>query len=295
MTALKKYSRLESSAYWKETQSSEERSVIISVGKTSLIISNYNDDPITHWSLNSIKLVDYKNGEAVFSPNIGDQEKLIVTDAEMIKSLQLFIETKNEKRTSNYVFLFVAVIALITLAISFFPFAKAKLQHLTLSVVSEIHETQIAQSLLQAHLPEIGPICQSDQSDKILKSMVDLAGIDGFTLKLTVLKNQKLDAIHLPGGILLISEKFLRDSTGPAEIFNLISRESKVFSNRVPLKKLISNQSLPDLLAFLLGLSDEFVSTNIETFKAEKVYGPSNSNNFLKDFTWMTLTNICLS
>ena len=101
MTALKKYSRLESSAYWKETQSSEERSVIISVGKTSLIISNYNDDPITHWSLNSIKLVDYKNGEAVFSPNIGDQEKLIVTDAEMIKSLQLFIETKNEKRKTK--------------------------------------------------------------------------------------------------------------------------------------------------------------------------------------------------
>ena len=295
MTALKQYSRLESTASWQKNQSEEQRRVLISVGKTSLIISNFDDEPITHWSLNSIKLVDYNNGEAVFSPNIGDQEKLFIRDTEMIASLQLFIETKKRSRRKNPLFIVMPAIAFLIIIITLFPLAEIKLRQLTLSVISETHEAQIAQNMLQKHLSLSGPVCQSAQSDQILKSLVNLAGTDRVKLKLIIVQNQSYDVIHLPAGLLLLSEEFLRELNGPGKIFTLISEESKTYSNRGPLKKLVSDQSLSDISTFLLGLSRELAPPKTDNFIVDTAFISSNSKHFMSDFTWVTLTNSCLS
>ena len=57
MTAIKKFSRLEAKAVWKENDDTPPRSVIISFGKSSIIISNENAFPLDHWSFNTIVMI----------------------------------------------------------------------------------------------------------------------------------------------------------------------------------------------------------------------------------------------
>ena len=67
MTALKKYARLESSGLWKESKNASFIEVLITFGKTSLILSDYKDNPLTHWSLTAIKLASRNQDEAMFA------------------------------------------------------------------------------------------------------------------------------------------------------------------------------------------------------------------------------------
>ena len=57
MTAIKKYARLEASGLWKESKKCDFIEVLITFGKTSVVLSDYKDTPLTHWSLAAIKLV----------------------------------------------------------------------------------------------------------------------------------------------------------------------------------------------------------------------------------------------
>jgi hypothetical protein len=67
MTAIKKYTRLEASGFWQESTKSQQIDVLITFGKTSIVLSDYKDNPLTHWSLAAIKLVSRNKFEAIFS------------------------------------------------------------------------------------------------------------------------------------------------------------------------------------------------------------------------------------
>ena len=49
MTALSKYQRLEASAIWRDSISGQRRDVIVSLGDASLVITDKNERPLTHW------------------------------------------------------------------------------------------------------------------------------------------------------------------------------------------------------------------------------------------------------
>ena len=101
MTAIKKYSRLESSGLWKESETSEFTDVLIAFGKTSIILSDYKDNPITHWSLAAIRLGSKDNGEAFYSPDFENGEHLRVNDPNMINALLLFINQEETHPKKN--------------------------------------------------------------------------------------------------------------------------------------------------------------------------------------------------
>ena len=60
-------------------------------------------------------------------------------------------------------------------------------------------------------------------------------------------------------------------------------------------KKLVSDQSLSDISTFLLGLSRELATSKTDNFIVDTAFISSNSKHFMSDFTWVTLTNSCLS
>ena len=101
MTALKKYARLESSGLWKESKNSGFIEVLISFGKTSLILSDYKENPLTHWSLAAIKLGSRNQDEAIFCTGFDNEESLLIKDKHMIDSLLLFINTEDRKYKTN--------------------------------------------------------------------------------------------------------------------------------------------------------------------------------------------------
>ena len=69
MTALSKYQRLEASALWRDSISGQRRDVIVSLGDASLVITDKNERPLTHWSLAAVQRANPGAMPAVFHPD----------------------------------------------------------------------------------------------------------------------------------------------------------------------------------------------------------------------------------
>ena len=100
MTAIKKFSRLEAKAVWIEKDDTPPRSVIISFGKSSIIISNENAFPLDHWSFNTIVMISKNKENTIFSQGSNRSEKLIIEDIEMINAIILICNLKTQTNWS---------------------------------------------------------------------------------------------------------------------------------------------------------------------------------------------------
>ena len=116
MTALKKYARLEASGLWTESSETKPVDVLITFGKTSIILSDYKDNPLTHWSLAAIKLVSRNDTEAIFSADFDNSERLRVDDVEMIEALILFINSdeKQPQRVNIPFYLILSAVVIVS-------------------------------------------------------------------------------------------------------------------------------------------------------------------------------------
>ena len=61
MTALTQYQRLEATGIWRKSAEAQRIDVIISIGESSLVITDINEKPLAHWSLAAlaVKPVSY--------------------------------------------------------------------------------------------------------------------------------------------------------------------------------------------------------------------------------------------
>jgi hypothetical protein len=82
MTALQKYIRLEATGQWRESKGQGPREVLVSFGKATLVLSDFKDRPLTHWSLAAIGVVGTGPG-VTYALDAGAEETLEIDDAEM--------------------------------------------------------------------------------------------------------------------------------------------------------------------------------------------------------------------
>ena len=54
-TVLEKYQRLEAEGVWRPDPDVQRRDVIVSIGEATLILSDLNENALTHWSLPAVK------------------------------------------------------------------------------------------------------------------------------------------------------------------------------------------------------------------------------------------------
>lgn len=87
MTALDRYIRLEAAGRWRESRDADWREVLISFGNATLVLSSFDEDPLTHWSLAATERIAFDEGVAVYAPDAGTDEVLEVRDADMIQAI----------------------------------------------------------------------------------------------------------------------------------------------------------------------------------------------------------------
>jgi hypothetical protein len=295
MTAIKKYTRLEANGFWKESAKSDQIEVLITFGKTSIILLDYKDNPLTHWSLSAIKLVSRNQDEVIFSTDLENGESLIITDASMIDSFLLFI-TKDEKTPKGSKFLYYFIItSLMILTTLFVLFLPSKIRSSTESIISQAHESQLVEPFIDNHIKKYGSVCSSPQTKKILKSILTAMTNVPSNLTLKIVRYQKINALHLPGGTILVSNTFLKNSSNERNLVELIEQELLKASNRKPLEKLINEQNLFLLVKFILGFETDLPVKKISSFLVETGSFPVDKISQLDDFSWVALKNICLN
>jgi hypothetical protein len=87
MTAIDKYLRLEALGLWREREAAPPREVVVSFGRSTLVLSGLDDRPLGHWALAGIAAVGRDGDATVYAMTPGGEETLAIRDREMVAAI----------------------------------------------------------------------------------------------------------------------------------------------------------------------------------------------------------------
>ena len=100
---------------------------------------------------------------------------------------------------------------------------------------------------------------------------------------------------HLPSGKLLISRKFLENSSNGKELLQLLKNELPRAIERKPLKTLINQQTAFQLIKFIIGFDPKLSIKELNDFLRPLPKSTPKQIEKLDDFSWVALQNACLN
>ncbi len=238
MTALNQYDRLEASGLWRATPDDQRREVIVSIGDATLIISDMRDQALTHWSLAAIERANSGNSPAIFFPD-GDPAETLEFDAnaeEMIAAIDKLRRAveQSRPRPGRLRFFSVSASILSVAALAVFWLPDAMLRH-TVSVVPDVNRATIGRSLLQRIERVSGPACADPAGAAALNEL----GREIGPSQLVVLRAGVRDALHLPGGLILLNRALVEDYEEPDVAAGYVISEQVRASNLDPLEAML--------------------------------------------------------
>ena len=86
------YTKFETFGVWQENSEKPEEQVVVSFGKSTLLLRDINESIVAQWSFPSISVNTLPDGQVTFSPDEDGIEKLIISDEEMIEQLKKVIQ-----------------------------------------------------------------------------------------------------------------------------------------------------------------------------------------------------------
>ncbi|SHH59252.1 hypothetical protein [Cognatishimia maritima] len=224
MTALNKYQRLEASGLWRASADDQRREVIASIGDATLVISDLQDRPLTHWSIPAIKRSNPGKLPATYHP-AGDPSEtleLAENEAEMvaaISKLQRAIHRKEAHPGRLRGAVVAATIAVI--ALGGFFWLPGALRHHVANVMPEINRVVIGQDVLRTMARATGNACHEDIADGALGKLALELGIN----EIVVVPGGIRTTASLPGGVVLLSREVLEDHEDPAVAAGYVAAE----------------------------------------------------------------------
>jgi Zn-dependent protease with chaperone function len=266
MTALAQYAKLEAEARYFDGQSAQPLEVVLSFGKRSLIIMGYNDVPIAHWPLASLRAVGRRKDKAVqLVPHRDSNERLILSDPEMLRAIGKVcpdlhhrpVDRRGVRRAVVWAGAAVASLALIV-----FVLVPMLASQLALMIPPE-REQQLGdavadqlQTLLSLGGNDRPIICDTPSGVAALEQMVERLNADPhlpYPLRVDVLDHDWVNAIALPGGRILIFRGLLDLSNNPEELAGVLAHEIGHEVYRDPTRTALRAAGTAGILGLLLG------------------------------------------
>ncbi len=226
MTALKEYQRLECQGVWRPSLDDKRMNVIVSIGDATLIMYDYNDQPLSHWSLPALLRLNGKTRPALFAPGIDSEEELEISDDSMIDAIervQRAVERRSPRQRRPRFFLVVAaLLALLALGIIWLP--ETVVNHAA-AVVPDAKRIELGERLL-AHIQHASRRpCHTSAGTAALgrlhnRLLGDRSG------RLVVIPNGVAQTNHLPGGLILIDPSLIEDQEAPDVVAGYVIAEA---------------------------------------------------------------------
>jgi hypothetical protein len=224
MTALTKYDRLEATGLWRQTPQDQRREVVVSIGDATLVISDMNDQAITHWSLAAIERYGTSNAPAVFHPDGDPAEtlELLETEAEMITAIDTLRKAIAKARPNPGRLRWLGAAASITaVACAMIFWLPGAVHKHTLSVVPDVTRNKIGDALLTRIERVAGIPCYAQPAVPALRTLAQRTG----TKELIVLREGISNSLILPGGKVLVNKVLLEDFEEPDVLAGYILAE----------------------------------------------------------------------
>jgi len=266
MTALAQYAKLEAEARYFDGESAQPLEVVLSFGKRSLIIMGYNDVPIAHWPLASLRAVGLRKDKAIqLVPHRDSNERLILSDPQMLTAIGKvcpdLYHRPVDRRGVRRAFVWAGA-AVASLALIVFVLVPALAGQLALMIPPE-REQQLGdavvdqlQTLLSLGGNDRPVVCDTPSGVAALEQMVDRLNADPqlpYPLRVGVLDHGMVNAIALPGGRILIFRGLLDLSDNPEEVAGVLAHEIGHEVNHDPTRTALRAAGTAGILGLLLG------------------------------------------
>ncbi len=293
MTAIKKFSRLEAKAVWKENNSTPKRSVIVSFGKSSLIISDENAFPLDHWSFNSIVMISKSKENTIFSQGTNKIEKLILEDDEMINAIMLVCNLKTQN--SWPIFRFRKYFKLIffcsfLLIFFYFPFFLREIIFKVTDPKSEIiyYDNSFNELISKSK------ICNKNINIKKFENKINQFFLTDHLVDIIVIKYGGDKPQLLPGGKIIIPYRWLKEEKSSINFNRMLEVAIYAYKNRHIFKYFLKDQSFITILSFVFGFYNSFdLNFNNYNWNNFTIEEKTDLNLLVTDEEWINFKNIC--
>lgn len=238
MTALTRYARLEATALWRATPEAQRQEVVVSIGDATLVISNLNDRPLTHWSLAAVERSNPGETPAIYHPDgdPGETVEIAENEAEMIDAIETLRRAITRARPRpgrlRVVGMVVSIVVVAALVLFWLPGA---MQEHTLRVVPGVKRTQIGLALLGRIERVSGPACGETAGRAALALLAKRLSAG----QLAVLPDMTKDSLHLPGGLILLDRSVIEDFEEPDIAAGYVLTEMTRLDDSDPLRDLL--------------------------------------------------------
>ncbi|MCV6586254.1 MAG: hypothetical protein OIF47_12020 [Marinibacterium sp.] len=263
MTALREYQRLEATALWRAGADMQRREVVISIGDATLVITDMQDRPLTHWSLAAIERQNPGKLPAIYHPD-GDPEEtleLAEDETEMIAAIERLRRAVERARPRpgrlRSIGVLASVLLVLVLLVVWLPGAMKR--H-ALRVVPDITRTEIGDDLLARISRAAGQPCRRPGSHLALARLAGRTGVD----ELYVLRAGLAETLSLPGGPIVLNRALVEDHEDPAVVAGYILAEELRGSQVDPLRALL--QFGGPVMAFRLLTTGDVTDAQLDAY-----------------------------
>lgn len=216
MTALKKYTRLESPGLWRDGPQSQRREVVVAFRDASLVLADPRTElALTHWSLPAIERMNPGTLPALYTPGTDAEETLELDDPDMIAALETIrgAVRRGTPRPGRLrgTLLIGTTLAILGIGAVFVP--DALIRH-TAAVLPPATRAQIGEAALADIARLTGAPCGTPLGDRSLTLLSERL-FGGKGIRFSVLREGLPQAGILPGNLILLGLPMLTEATLP--------------------------------------------------------------------------------
>lgn len=266
MTALAEYAKLEAEARYFDGESALPRDVFVCFGERSLVIMGFNETPIAHWPLASLRAVGQRKDTAVqLVPHRDSDERLVLQDRQMLDAIARVCPELHHRPVDRsgvrraLLWGGGAVAALVVIVFVLVPALAGQLARM----IPPEREQQLGDAVvaqLQSILSAIGDnrpeLCANGPGEAALERMVarlELSLDLPYPLRVAVIDHGMVNAMALPGGRVLLFRGLLEASASPEEVAGVLAHEIGHVVYRDPTQQALRAAGTAGILGLLLG------------------------------------------
>ena len=271
MTAIKEFERLESLGLWRDLKDSQRREVVVSFGESTLVLSDINNRPITHWSLAAIEDAGNSENGIIFTVDDLGEETLEIDDQIMISAIYKIKASIEARRPHpGRLRLFLGASILISfLGVSIFWLPNALTQYAS-NIVPDSKAVEIGEVILKSIQKTTGSTCSTPLGERALRRLENRV-IGSPSNRIQIIEMGNRPSLHLPGGNILLNYRLTLNEPNANLIAGYAILERAIEDEKSPLFDLFKSMGLKKTLKFL-GTGD-IDNSDLEYFANEQLFG----------------------
>ena len=287
------YTKFETFGVWQENSEKPEEQVVVSFGKSTLLLKDINESIVAQWSFPSISVNTLPDGQVTFSPDEDGIEKLVISDEEMIEQLKKVIQAPiyDRKNFRTIFFLIISLFVTLFLLLN----SRNILIGLATSITPNGKASIMFEKLMESKDNPLGRKCIMPEGQKILDQLAEkYKNIND----IIILSSTENKFFVLPDRQIILTKKFISDVKDPLEISEFLFLADKANQLNIPLKTFFSSQSILSLLKYISGTSIDWDpkilnELTIQKIEALKEIKSSKIPTQISGLEWVIVQNMC--